>query len=334
MRNSLVYVLVGTLGVALSAEAAVQKKTAIAPKAALTSKKSAVAKPLPAKTVQTTSSAANLAAPTSAGTTSAPVKEVTKEVATKKFTFTYLNSNAMTLKAISGQKGADSEVVASDKATATYSFSDITSFSVAQPFSHTWFGQSAKNKLENTRLIFVDSKLATLGKDAGVDVFARYDLPTSTASQKASSYGNTLVGAGVTKAFGKFSIHPNLMGRYYFQTYETSSELGEDKLEIQNNNFSFYTNVDMTYQFTEKFSIFFDTKYVNQFFHADAKTKRVAIQKDVLILNPELGFAVSKNFSLALGLYEEINMRGLAAAYVPFAVENDGEAYLSGTVTF
>jgi len=133
-----------------------------------------------------------------------------------------------------------------------------------------------------------------------------------------------------------------LIGRSYLNQYNTSElqtkSCGDSKLKScgkLNKEFRLYQLVDLTYNFTKRLGFTLETGFQNTTVHGDEATNRAPSRVDQIIMNPELSYAISDNFALAVGLYEEPNMTKLPDdGYVPLSVANGGEAYLQTTVKF
>jgi hypothetical protein len=116
---------------------------------------------------------------------------------------------------------------------------------------------------------------------------------------------------------------------------------GADGLEAQNRWYDIFVYTDITYNITDKLSFTQETGIRNRVKHDDPTTGRQIVQKDNIEFNPELAYTFSPNFSLAIGAYEEVDMRSMSKVdrYTPLsdanaAIADDSSYYLQGTVKF
>lgn len=290
------------------------------------------------------------------------------------FGIMYRSYNKLDVAAIRQEEGADGEVKAWDRLNLTYNITDNFSVSAMPQWEHTWFGdrdrpqdkdvpafgQSGSGFLLNTALILTHSKLAVLKGDMILGGFLRYDIPTSEVASKSGSLGELWTELDITKSFGKFEIQPQVILRYYLQQYQTSTAYKEATLEeditqpdgnivprgtrvqvpLQNTEYKIYTLLAMSYKITPKLTAAFETGFINVATHADGNIDpstgkaRDAGMKNLVEMNPQVEYGFNDSFSLALGWYEEPDMKSLKTDYIPFNAANGGEVYMMATVKF
>ncbi len=290
------------------------------------------------------------------GTTAMPISTAVASAKKSPFSIKYRSYNALNLVAVTNSSDSpDREVWVWDRLNLTYNFNPDISVSVMPQLFHTWFGdrnrvqddsfgnlsQPYSAYLGNTALIFADSKIATLQGGIIWDGMARYDAPTSEWSQKAGSLGETRLATGLSKSFGRFDIKVSETYRYFLQQYTTSeAELADKKTPgwpSQNEEWYLYSLLDLGYNISKKVSISLETGFINKTKLADDNPthQRDSVKADEIVMNPEIAVAINDNFSLALGLWEEPNMRKLkTSVYEPLNPVNGGEAYLMTTIQF
>jgi hypothetical protein len=343
------------------------KKQVVAKKAPAKSSKflqpktSADKVPVPSTTQA--SKAAQPLAPTSQAGHLTPVQSVkasasdVKKVAKKSpFSFKYRSYNAMDMDVVENKNpNGDREIRAWDRFGLSYSFNDDISFTLEPEVLHTWFGdrdraqdpskegleQSYAGRMSDTHLILADSQIARLKGGLVLDGSLRYDIPTSELAQRNGELGQTRVTVGLGREFGAFEAKLTLIGRNYLNQYNTSelktvpAKKGDPSLNVLNKEFRLYSLVDLTYNFTKKLGFTLEGGFMNTTVHGDEATNRPASRVDQIVMNPELDYAFSDSFALAVGLYEEPSMASLPdGGYVPLSVANNGEAYFMTTVKF
>jgi len=296
--------------------------------------------------------------------TSTPIANATSSVKKSPFGFKYRSYNAMDLATLEGDTGhgsltnangspmLDTELRAWDRFNFSYALNENISFDIMPQLYHTWFGnrdrmqdptmpglqQPYASYIGDTGLYFADSKLATLAGGINLDFVQAYFLPTSEASQDAGTIGVTRTNFGFGRSFGPFDIKWTESLWYYFQQTQTSSLVRTTNgLPVQNIQYRVWSLLDLGLNMTKKFAVTLEAGFMNQLQYADdnAATARPAVLQDNIVLDPEVSYAFSDHFSLALGIWELYDMRSASQPYYsPLSSANGSEGYFQTTVKF
>jgi len=295
---------------------------------------------------------------------STPVSTAASSTKKSPFGFKYQSYNAMDLstlegdrhngglKDINGNPMLDGELRAWDRFNFSYSLSPNISVSIMPQLYHTWFGNRDRQQDSNlpglqqpysayigdTGLYFVDSKVASLAGGINMDFVQAYFLPTSEASQDAGQIGVTRTAVGFSRSFGPVDLKWTESLWYYFQQMQTSSLMKTSTgLPVQNLQYRVWSLLDIGLNVTKKFAVSLEAGFMNQMQYADDNpaTARQAVLQDNIVLDPEVSYAFSDHFSLAIGIWELYDMRSQSTpSYTPLASSNGSEGYFQTTVKF
>jgi flagellar basal body-associated protein FliL len=284
------------------------------------------------------------------------ITKVAPKPVSQRFALKYSTENAMNLDSLENKvpnekTALDSEIRATDNIGLTYKFTDDSSATIQAEFYHTWFGDrdrladgeaqynsSGAGFMGPVKLILANSKIASLKGGLTLDGFLRYDAPTSEAAQRDGELGNARLNIGLGRSFGKLDVKVSFMPRYYFQQYNVSEIKNAKGQGNLNKQVRFYEMLDVTYNFTDKLSLTLSGGVDQTITHDDGETKRDAVRKDRVLFYPEVDYAFSENFVLAVGFNEETNTAKLPDyGWVPLEVaegRETNEAFVRGTFKF
>lgn len=262
-------------------------------------------------------------------TTSATIRDVSDTGDKSPFTFQWKNWNEYGTGAI--ENGG--EVSVWDRVYVTYQATPDVSLSVIPQFDRTWFG--TKNKMLDTQLVLVDSKLAQINEDLIVSGYLRYDIPTGQDTRDQLGNGQSRVNVGITQTVGKGTVGVSTTARFYLNTRDKWNKpvAGGGTEESVLNSHRIDTVVNGTYSITDKWSLYGDFGLRNQ--QQETYEANGQFVRNNILLTLETSYTFSDNFSISGGVYEEsFNMYDTKGrSWQPLHPENGATAYLQTTVT-